>query len=45
MNTLRNVRVGDTVTVVIVNEIGCFEMETMPCEKVIAMAKNCLEGL
>ena len=36
---------GDTVTVVFVNEIGDFEMKTIPCEEVIEMAKNCLEGL
>ena len=36
---------GDTVTVVSVNEIGDFEMKTIPCEEVIEMAKNCLEGL
>ena len=36
---------GDTVTVITVSEIGRFEMKTMPCEEVIAMAKNCLEGL
>ena len=36
---------GDTVTVVTVSEIGCFEMKTIPCEEVIEMAKNCLEGL
>ena len=36
---------GDTVTVITVSEIGCFEMKTMPCAQVIAMAKNCLEGL
>lgn len=36
---------GDTVTVITVSEIGCFEMKAMPCAQVIAMAKNCLEGL
>lgn len=36
---------GDMVTVITVSEIGCFEMKTMPCAQVIAMAKNCLEGL
>ena len=36
---------GDAVTVVIVNEIGDFEMKTIPCEEVMEMAKNCLEGL
>ena len=36
---------GDTVTIVFVNEIGDFEMKTIPCEEVIEMAKNCLEGL
>lgn len=36
---------GDTVTVVTVSEIGHFEIKTMPCKEVVAMAKNCLEGL
>ena len=36
---------GDTVTVVFVNEIGDFEMKTIPCEEVIEMAKHCREGL
>ena len=36
---------GDTVTVITVPAIGCFEMTQMPCEAVIALAKNCLEGL
>lgn len=36
---------GDTVTIITVDEIGSFEMRTMPCTDVIAMAKNCLEGL
>ena len=36
---------GDAVTVVTVNEIGDFEMKTIPCEEVMEMAKNCLEGL
>ena len=36
---------GNTVTVVTVEEIGHFVMKTMPCEEVIALAKNGLEGL
>lgn len=36
---------GDTVTVITVSEIGCFEMKEMNGAQVIAMAKNCLEGL
>ena len=33
---------GDTVTVTTVSEVGCFEMKTLPCREVIAMAKACL---
>jgi 3-dehydroquinate synthase len=36
---------GDTVTVTTVNEIGSFEMKTLPCIEVIDMARACLEGL
>lgn len=36
---------GDAVTVIAVNEIGQFEMKTMPCLAVIETAKTCLEGL
>lgn len=35
---------GDTVTVTVVNEIGCFEMQTMKCLELIELAKNCLKG-
>ena len=35
---------GDTVTVTTVSEVGAFEMKTMKCPDVIAMAKNCLDG-
>ncbi len=35
---------GDTVTVTVVNEIGCFEMQTMKCIELIELAKNCLKG-
>lgn len=35
---------GDTVTVTVVNEIGCFEMQTMKCFELIELAKNCLKG-
>jgi len=34
---------GDTVTVTIVHDVGSFEMKTMRCLDVIAMAKSCLE--
>ena len=36
---------GNAVTVVAVDEIGRFAMQPMPCAEVIALAKNCLEGL
>lgn len=36
---------GDTVTVITVGEIGRFEIKTMLCEDVIAMAKYSLEGM
>ena len=36
---------GDSVTVIYVNEIGSFEMQTEQCAAVIEMAKNVLEGL
>ena len=36
---------GDMITVITVSEIGCFEMKEMNGAEVIAMAKNCLEGL
>ena len=35
---------GDTVTVTLVNEVGSFEMKTMNCKEVIALAKACLKG-
>lgn len=35
---------GDTVAVITVSEIGCFEMQTMPCLAVIEMARSCLKG-
>jgi len=35
---------GDTVTVITVNEIGRFEMQTVPCSQVIRTAKSCLKG-
>jgi 3-dehydroquinate synthase len=35
---------GDTVTVTTVSEIGRFEIKTMKCPDVIAMAKSCLGG-
>lgn len=36
---------GNEVTVVTVDKVGGFEMKTMSCKEVIAIAKNCLEGL
>ncbi len=36
---------GDSVTVTLVNDIGSFELKTISCLDVIAMAKNVLEGL
>jgi len=36
---------GDTVTVTTVKEAGSFEMKTMKCLDVIAMAKRSLEGM
>ena len=33
---------GDTVTVTTVEAVGSFEMKTLPCREVIAMAKSCL---
>ena len=36
---------GGAVAVVTVDKIGNFEMQTIPCAEVIALAKNCLEGL
>ena len=35
---------GDTVTVTVVKEAGCFEQKTMKCLEVIELAKACLEG-
>ena len=35
---------GDTVTVTTVNEVGSFELKTMKCLDVIALAKACLGG-
>lgn len=35
---------GDTVTVTIVKDIGSFELKTVKCSEVTAMAKKCLEG-
>ncbi len=35
---------GGTVTVTTVNEVGSFEMKTMECSQVIALAKSCLKG-
>lgn len=35
---------GDTVTVTMVSDIGCFEIKTMKCDEVIDMAKICLGG-
>ena len=34
---------GDSVTVITVSKIGSFEMKTMECDTVIAMAKKCFE--
>ena len=36
---------GTTVTVTMVNEIGSFEMKTVGCMDVIALAKDCLEEI
>jgi 3-dehydroquinate synthase len=36
---------GSNVTVTTVDEIGSFEMKTMSCADVMALAKACLEGL
>ena len=36
---------GGTVTVVMVEEIGDFTMQSMPCPAVVERAKRCLEGL
>ncbi len=36
---------GDAVSVVTVDEIGSFEIKTIPCTEAIEMAKSCLEGL
>ena len=36
---------GGTVCVTMVDEVGSFRFETMPCADVIAMARECLEGL
>ena len=33
---------GGSVTVTTVSEVGCFEMKTLPCAEVMAMAKACL---
>ena len=35
---------GDSVTVTVVPEIGCFELKKMKCTEVIDMAKVCFEG-
>ena len=35
---------GDTVTVILVEQPGIFEMKKLPCTDVIARAKACLEG-
>ena len=35
---------GDSVTVVLVPEIGSFELKKMKCSEVIDMAKGCFEG-
>ena len=35
----------DTVTAILVNDIGSFEMKTMKCKDVVKMAKNVMEGL
>lgn len=35
---------GDTVTVTMVHEAGCFELKTMKCMEVMELAKACLEG-
>ncbi len=36
---------GDTVCVTVVDEIGSFRFETIPCVDLIARARGCLEGL
>ncbi len=36
---------GDTVTVTVVPDVGCFEMKTVKCADVIREAKQVLEGL
>lgn len=35
---------GDTVTVTMVHQAGCFELKSMKCLEVIDLAKACLEG-
>lgn len=35
----------DTVSAILVNDIGSFEMKTMKCKDVVKMAKNVMEGL
>lgn len=34
---------GDTVTVTLVNEPGCFQLKTMKCLEVMELAKQCLD--
>ena len=36
---------GDSVTIIAVEEVGRFEMKTMPCLAVVEAARACLEGL
>lgn len=36
---------GGSVTVTMVNEVGCYEMKTMACADVIGLAQSVLEGL
>lgn len=36
---------GELVTVTTVPDVGCFELKTMKCSDVIAMAKSCFQGV